>query len=122
MTRKPKKRPGLNRVNTSIVKKIKLFLVTDLNFYACFLCFYELILSSFAVFFASGYLGAFSSEQGRIEPLGNKNFKNLALLVYVNMTSSKFVTIHFFFNFCYHVTSSAPTYLPVCCKMQRFGR
>ena len=50
MTRKPKKRPGLNRVNTSIVKKIKLFLVTDLNFYACFLCFYELILSSFAVF------------------------------------------------------------------------
>ena len=45
-----KKRPGLNRVNTSIVKKIKLFLVTDLNFYACFLCFYEFSLSSFALF------------------------------------------------------------------------
>ena len=50
MTRKPKKRPGLNRVNTSIVKKIKLFLVTDLNFNVCFLCFYEVILSSFALF------------------------------------------------------------------------
>lgn len=77
MTRKPKKRPGLNRANTSIVKKIKLFLVTDLNFYACFLCFYEFILSSFALFsFASGYFGAFSSEQG-IEPLGNKMLKAL---------------------------------------------
>ena len=69
MTRKPKKkRPGLNTVNTSIVKKIKLFLVTDLNFYACFLCFCS--------FFASGYVGAFSSEQG-IEPLGNKTLKAL---------------------------------------------
>ena len=33
-----KKRPGLNRVNTSIVKKIKMFLVTALNFYAIELC------------------------------------------------------------------------------------
>ena len=45
-----KKRPCLNRVITSIVKKIKLFLVTDFNFYACFLCFCEFILSSFALF------------------------------------------------------------------------
>ena len=69
MTRKPKKkkRPGLNTVNRSIVK-IQLVLVTDLNFYACFLCFCS--------FFASGYVGAFSSEQG-IEPLGNKMLKAL---------------------------------------------
>ena len=125
MTRKPKKRSGLNRVDTSIVKKIKLFLVTDLNFYACFLCFYEFILSSFAqFFFVSGYFREFSSEQG-IEPLGNKILKALPCqsMPLINKHDI-FQIFHnsFFLNLCYHVISSAPTYLPVCCKTQRFGR
>lgn len=54
----------------------------------------------FCCFLASRYFPAFSSEQG-IEPLGNKILKALpcySMPLIINMTSSKFFTIHFFFQ------------------------